>query len=91
MIYLEKVAERRDAMRASGHWRDVVLTDFLDRWAAERRDSIAVVDHNSMTETRTELTFGELAGRVDRIAAGLAQIGIGRGDVISFQLPNWWQ
>ncbi|MBN9562067.1 MAG: cyclohexanecarboxylate-CoA ligase [Alphaproteobacteria bacterium] len=91
MIQPNDVTERRCTMRAAGHWRDVVLTDFLDRWAAERPDSIAVVDHNSVTGIRTELTFSELAGRVDRLAAGLARLGVGRGDVVSFQLPNWWQ
>ena len=49
------------------------------------------MDHNSVTGQRTELTFRALAERVDRIARGLMRLGIERGDVISFQLPNWWQ
>ncbi|HEX2940146.1 MAG TPA: AMP-binding protein, partial [Rhodopila sp.] len=32
-----------------------------------------------------------LADRVDALARGLGRLGIQRGDVISFQLPNWWQ
>ncbi len=91
MLEPSLTADRIAAMRRLGHWRDVVLTDFLDRWAAERPDKVAVVDHNSVTGRRTALTFRELQTRADRLARGLRKLGIQRGDVISFQLPNWWQ
>jgi len=84
-------SERIAAMRQQGHWRDMVLTDFLDRWVAERPEAVAIVDHNSVTGARTELSFRALSERVDRLAAGLAGLGVKRGDVVSFQLPNWWQ
>jgi cyclohexanecarboxylate-CoA ligase len=82
---------RIEAMRRLGFWPDHVLTDFLDRWSVDRSEEVAVVDHNSATGQRTELTFRALAEQVDRIADGLRRLGIERGDVISFQLPNWWQ
>jgi cyclohexanecarboxylate-CoA ligase len=91
MLQPSLTAERIAEMRRLGHWRDVVLTDFLDHWGAERPDKVAVVDHNSITRKRTALTFRQLANRVDRLARGLQRLGIQRGDVISFQLPNWWQ
>jgi len=91
MLQPSLTTERIEAMRRFGFWPDHVLTDFLDRWATERPEQVAVVDHNSMTGQRTELTFRALADQVDRIACGLKRIGIERGDVISFQLPNWWQ
>ena len=34
------------------------------------------------------LTYGELAGGVERVAAGLAARGFGRGDVLALHLPN---
>ena len=37
------------------------------------------------------LTYAELGERVDKIAAGLVERGVGRGDVVAFQLPNWWE
>ena len=91
MLQLGLAPERVNEMRRLGHWRDIVLTDMLDRWATECPDRVAVVDHNSVTGQRNELTFRTLADRVDRLANGLLQVGIERGDVISFQLPNWWQ
>jgi cyclohexanecarboxylate-CoA ligase len=83
--------ERTEAMRRLGFWPDKVLTDFLDHWATVCPENVAVVDHNSVTGQRVELTFRALADLVDRIAHGLRRLGIERGDVISFQLPNWWQ
>lgn len=84
-------AERAQAMRAAGLWHDRTVLDDLDRWSAEAPDRLAIVDHNSSTGIASRLTYGELAARVDRIAAALAALGVGRGDVVSWQLPNWWQ
>jgi cyclohexanecarboxylate-CoA ligase len=82
---------RLDAMKSAGFWRDRVLLDDLDGWTARAPDRIAVVDHNSQTGERTALTFAELGHRADQLAAGLLRLGIKRGDVVSYQSPNWWQ
>jgi cyclohexanecarboxylate-CoA ligase len=79
------------AMREGGHWRGCVLTDFLDRNLAERPDAPALVDHNSMTGERTALSYRDVGERVGRMASGLRRLGVERGDVVSYQLPNWWQ
>jgi acyl-CoA synthetase len=34
-------------------------------------------------------TFGELRGRAQRLAGALAARGVGPGDPVAFQLPNW--
>ncbi|HQT78380.1 MAG: cyclohexanecarboxylate-CoA ligase [Rhodospirillales bacterium 20-64-7] len=91
MLQPSLAPERVHEMRRLGYWPDFVLTDFLDQWASQAPDRVAVVDHNSVTGQRTALTFRALADRVDRLARGLLQLGIRRGEVISFQLPNWWQ
>lgn len=67
----------------AGYWRDRVLTDFLDEHAADTPDATAFVD------SRGSVTFGELKERSDRVALGLLELGVGPGDVVSFQLPNW--
>ena len=33
----------------------------------------------------------ELATLADRVAVGLSRLGVGQGDVVALQLPNWWQ
>src|SRR5262245_45949341 len=67
----------------SGHWGTETFYSVLARRAAEHPDRIAVVDH------RTRLTYAELRQRVDAVAAGLADLGVGPGDVVTIQLPNW--
>jgi cyclohexanecarboxylate-CoA ligase len=82
---------RQRAMKASGLWPGRTLLDDFDRWVATSPDRVAIVDHNSMTGASTSLTYASLSQKVDRIAAGLARLGVGRSDVVSMQLPNWWQ
>lgn len=68
---------------SEGFWRDRVITDFLDEFAAAAPDKVAFVDH------RREITYAQLRDDVDRCALGLLELGVGPGDVVSFQLPNW--
>src|SRR3954464_6700671 len=83
--------ERLRAMKEAGLWPDRILLKDFDRWVAQTPDRVAIIDHNSVTGQRTALTYAELGQRVNRIAAGLAGLGVQRGDVVSMQLPNWWQ
>jgi cyclohexanecarboxylate-CoA ligase len=75
--------ERIARETAAGHWRDKVITDFLDEHAAATPDKVAFVD------SRRQVTFAELKAEVDAFARGLHARGIGAGDVVSFQIPNW--
>ncbi len=63
---------------------DVALHDFALEGAGTHPDRPAFVDGPS---GRT-LTFGELAGGVDRVAAGLAGRGLGTGEVVAVVSPN---
>src|SRR5574341_1945866 len=80
---------RRESGR--GVWPNRVVTDYLDRWAAEKPQATALVVWELEAERETRLSFGELAQRVARAAAALEHSGVRAGDVVSFQLPNWWQ
>ena len=74
--------EQAQRYRAEGWWLDVTLPGVLRRQTAERPDAPAVIAGD-----RT-LTFAELDRESDRVAAGLASLGVGRGDVVSCQLAN---
>ncbi|HUN95615.1 MAG TPA: class I adenylate-forming enzyme family protein [Bradyrhizobium sp.] len=68
--------------RAQGWWRDETLCDWLDRCVSAAPDRIAL-----LCADRT-LTYAAVAADVARLAAGLADVGIGRGDVVVVHLPN---
>ena len=78
-------------MRASGQWLDRLITDFLDDAAAASPDKPAVTDYNGETETSTTLTYADLDRLSRRVALGLLDLGIRPGDIVAYQLPNWWQ
>lgn len=58
------------------------LPDWLEVHRRERPDAIAISGDGA------DLSYAELADDVDRLAAGLAAVGIGKGDVVAAQLPN---
>ena len=83
--------ERRAAMLESGAWNDKLITDYLDQAVASSPEREAIVGYQVTGDTRTALSYRELNDKVTRMAAGLAGLGIGKGDVVACQLPNWWQ
>jgi cyclohexanecarboxylate-CoA ligase len=83
--------ERLEAERRRGLWPGRVITDALDRWVAEKPEACALVSWREETGICERLTYRDLAGRAARAARALAARGIGRGDVVAFQLPNCWQ
>ena len=82
---------RVKAMKSQGYWTDLILIDYFERCLAEVPDKTAIVDFNSMSQTESRLTYRGLAARVDCIAVGLMHLGVDKNDVVSCQLPNWWQ
>ena len=76
--------------RAEGVWRSTSLVDDLQRWRAETPERTAVVAERA-DGARVVLTYREYGDRVDRIAAGLVDLGVGPRDVVGVQLPNWWE
>ena len=84
-------AARRAAMIAAGSWRDETLLDLFRRNVAALGDKVAVVATRAEAGDETRLTYADLDRLSDRVAVGLARRGVGEGDVVSFQLPNWWQ
>jgi len=63
---------------------DVSLTAFLFGDFGDRADAPAFVDGAS----GRSITFGDLAVMVDKIAAALAERGVGAGDVVGLFAPN---
>ena len=63
---------------------DVSLHQLLFGDIADRADRVALIDGMS----GAEMTYGQLAGAIDRMAAALAARGIGKGDVVGILSPN---
>jgi len=72
-------------------WPNRLPVDYLDDAVRTAPGRTAFIGWNSALKREIRLTYAELADRVDRIAAGLLERGVGSGDVVAFQLPNWWE
>jgi len=59
------------------------MWELVDQRAARSFDHPMLID-----AAGTTLTFGEFADRAERVAAGLAERGVGAGSVVSWQLPT---
>lgn len=84
-------AARRAAMTASGLWRDETLLDHFRCNVGRFGDKVAVIATRAEQGDEVRLTYADLDRLSDLVAVGLARRGVGDGDVVSFQLPNWWQ
>ncbi len=82
--------ERRRAVERAGRLPPRgLITDDLDRFAAECPGKVAIVDGSRGRQAVCD--FAGLRARVERIAHGLVQAGVRPGEPVAFQLPNWWE
>ena len=85
------LAPRRAASIARGYWHDRTINGDLDACIAACPDKLALTAVRVETGDTRRFTYRELGAMADRIAVGLARLGVGRNDVVAMQLPNWWQ
>jgi len=82
---------RIDAMRDAGLWLDRTLLDYLDDAVSRNASAPAITTYNGERDDITTLSYADLDRLSRRIALKLLDLGIAPGDVVSLQLPNWWQ
>jgi len=72
----------------AGYWLDTTLGAFVD----ERLRANAALELRIWSKERPwRGTIGEIRARALRVAGGLRAMGVGPGDVVAFQLPNWME
>jgi len=76
--------EQQDASRDGEAARPSTLCEAFQRTVAEVPDQLAL----RSADGRTQLTWGEYGQQVERIAAGLAALGVARGDAVGLMLTN---
>jgi acyl-CoA synthetase len=71
---------------ADGHWTDDTFAGFLEREVA----AAPALPFRVWSDTHPfSGTIGSLYEQSLRMATGLARRGVGVGDVVAYQLPNW--
>lgn len=71
--------------RADGYWTETTLTEEFQRIVEAGPHATAVVDEG------VRLSYAALRDQVQVFAAHLSRLGVGPGDIVTIQLPNWWE
>jgi len=82
---------RRAKMISKGYWHDRTINQDLDSCVSVCPDQLALTAYRLEAGDVKRFTYRELAQMADRVAVGLSRLGVERNDVVSCQLPNWWQ
>lgn len=82
-VFLRQSPADQQHYRDTGVWRDETFADVLRARVAAHPDREAVSDGN------TRLSYRQLEDAIIRVADFLARQGIGAGDIVAVQLPNW--
>jgi acyl-CoA synthetase (AMP-forming)/AMP-acid ligase II len=78
-------ADRLEEYRRFGYVSDLTMSASVVRAARQWASQPAVIEGGH------QLTYQELLEVVERAAGWLAAAGIGPGDVVCWQTPNWWE
>ena len=85
------IQPRQAAMTAAGFWRHQTINHFMAQALQNCPDHAAVVAYRSDSAQPVRISYRALDVLVDRVARGLKALGVGHSDVVSWQLPNWWE
>jgi cyclohexanecarboxylate-CoA ligase len=77
--------------REAGYWLDKTVDQLLDEAIARTPDKTSIIADRADRERALRLTYRELGNLVDRASGSLRRLGIGPRDVVTVQLPNWWE
>jgi len=80
---------RRAQHEAAGEWPQPGLAAMLQERA--RSDGGRAFMIEGQRESGRIFTFAALQTRAERMAVALMRCGVGAGDVVSWQLPNWFE
>jgi len=81
----------QDKFRQAGYWVDKTVDQLLTEAVARTPVKLAIVADRADREQTPRLTYMELERLADRAASALVGLGVGRGDIVTVQLPNWWE
>ncbi|EPF75569.1 cyclohexanecarboxylate-CoA ligase [Acinetobacter rudis] len=82
---------RRERMLQHGYWLNKTILQFLDEAVRCNPDKQALVSYKAETQTEQSFSYQDILTLSNKMALGLKQLGVKKNDVVSCQLPNWWE
>jgi cyclohexanecarboxylate-CoA ligase len=91
VIATAKQGMSQNNFREAGYWLDKTVDQLLSEAIVRTPDKISIIADRADREQAPRLTYRELGNLVDRAASSLNRLGVGPLDVVTVQLPNWWE
>ncbi len=81
--------ERRARHEATGEWPQPSLAAMLAERVRRTPERVYLIE--GRREGGRSYSFADLAARAERMAGALLALGVRPGEVVSWQLPNWFE
>jgi cyclohexanecarboxylate-CoA ligase len=91
MISESVLNSRRKNMISAGYWIDKTMEDFMAVVLASSPNKEALIAYRHDQSGSLRFTYRELSEKINLAAQSLYGLGVRQGDVVSVQLPNWWE
>src|SRR6202165_1787626 len=91
VIATAKQSTSQNNFREAGYWLDKTVDQLLNEAMTRTPDKISIIADRADREQAFRLTYRELGNLVDRGASSLSRLGVGPRDLVTVQLPNWWE
>ena len=85
------ISARKERMLKQGYWQNKTMMQSLHEAAEKYPEKEALVSFRTENKQQISLNFKEILALTNKIALGLKQLGVEKNDVVSCQLPNWWE
>ena len=82
---------RREKMIQAGYWINKTILQSLNEAVHQYPDKIALVSYKTEDQSETRFSYREMLHTSNKIALGLKRLGVQKQDIVSCQLPNWWE
>lgn len=85
------LSPRREKMLQQGYWLNKTIFQSLNEAVYQYPDKVALVSYKTEDKSEKSFTYQEILNTVNKISLGLKHLGVQKQDVVSCQLPNWWE
>ncbi|QIO05848.1 cyclohexanecarboxylate-CoA ligase [Acinetobacter shaoyimingii] len=85
------LAPRKARMLQQGLWLNRTILQSLEDAVASSPEKQALVSFRTETKQHISFSYQDILDTSNKIALGLKQLGVTQNDVVSCQLPNWWE
>ncbi|PVZ78051.1 cyclohexanecarboxylate-CoA ligase [Serratia sp. S1B] len=82
---------RRERMLQEGYWINKTILQSLNEAVHQYPDKIALVSYKTENQSKKIFTYRDILHTVNKMALGLKRLGVQKKDIVSCQLPNWWE